>query len=114
MQLATLNDTAAAWASQVIQVIADAKGIAYSAAAAIVEAQPFYLERALVNSMDVRQAADLMMEERSVTLPLIHVELMLDWLDGHHAKRPEFEEVRRLLAKQVNTADRVGTRHAHA
>ncbi|MPQ69221.1 hypothetical protein [Pseudomonas sp. MWU12-2323] len=106
MELATLNDAAAAWASQVIQTIADAKGIAYSTAAAIVEAQPFYLERALVKSMDVQQAANLLMAERSVSLPQMHVELMLDWLDGHHAKRPEFEEVRRLLAEQADTATR--------
>lgn len=98
MKLATLNNKAAAWAAQVIQAIADTKGISYADAKSIVEAKPFYLERAVVDGMDVKQAASLLMAERSVTLPLMHVELMLDWLDGHYAKRPEFEEVRRLLA----------------
>lgn len=104
MVLATLNDAASAWASQVIQAIADTKGIDYPAAQSIVEAQPFYLERALTQCMDVQQAAALLMSERSVTLPRMHVEMMLDWLDGQYAKRPEFEEVRRLLAEQPDTA----------
>ncbi|WP_137162224.1 hypothetical protein [Pseudomonas asiatica] len=103
MELATLNDAAAAWASQVIQTIADAKGIDYQAAKEIVEAQPFYLERALTQSMDAQQAATLLTAQRHVSLPRMHVEIMLDWLDGHYAKRPEFEEVRRLLAEQADT-----------
>jgi hypothetical protein len=104
MELGTLNDAAAAWASQVIQAIAEAKGMGYTAAKAIVEAQPFYLERALTQSMDVQQAAALLMSQRPVSLPRMHVEMMLDWLDGHYVQQPEFEEVRRLLAEQADTA----------
>ncbi len=105
MELAILNDAAAAWASQVIQAVADAKGIDYPAAKSIVEAQPFYLERALTQSMNVQQAAALLMSERCMSLPRMHVEMMLDWLDGHYAKRSEFEEVRRLLAVQADIAN---------
>jgi hypothetical protein len=43
------------------------------------------------------------MTEQTVTLPRMNVELMLDWLDGHYLKRPEFEEIRRLLAAQADS-----------
>lgn len=39
------------------------------------------------------------MQNQTVTLPRKNVELMLDWLDGHYLKRPEFEVIRRLLVE---------------
>jgi hypothetical protein len=54
-----------------------------------------------------RRVRDLPRDDSSterLSLTRMHVEMMLDWLDGHYAKRPEFEEVRRLLAEQTGTA----------
>jgi hypothetical protein len=43
-----------------------------------------------------------------VSCPRMNVELMLDWLDGHCLKLPEFEEVRRLLAEKADSKTVVG------
>lgn len=48
------------------------------------------------------------MSAQTVMLPRMNVELMLDWLDGHYLKRPEFEEIRRLLAEQADSKTDTG------